>query len=438
MGKRSRRRGDAPEPDGAVKTEAQADEVKAGAEPTNGHGAPDEPGGPPAPSGGPPKGDLRLREALDFVEEADMLLALFRWTALTGEIPKPDDWMPREDWPHPDAVSNVFGSWTRFLEYSGLRDAPPVLRKRALDERESRLEGRARQLEREEKRAADLRRQLDVARRRRAEAEALRDERERGTAGLEQRIAAAERRAEDAEKRLADQRAALEQVTATPGDAMTEDWLRAHEAALAELEQVRQHRDELLERTEALEGELARQRTSIGELSALLGSGPEGEDGAATAAPDGDEEPESVLEAVRIARETLPHLAFTEAADESAADSPFRRPGEILDTLRKLDRLAELYADPGGFGRSLAQAAQEQGLTWRQGVSELARHRFPNDYVITHDGAKLELGPHVAIGSGSGAGFVARIYLHVADGSGGVPRGIYVGHVGRHLPDTTT
>ena len=52
--------------------------------------------------------------------------------------------------------------------------------------------------------------------------------------------------------------------------------------------------------------------------------------------------------------------------------------------------------------------------------------------------AKLELGPHVAIGSGSGAGFVARIYLHVADGSGQVPRGIYVGHVGRHLPDTTT
>jgi hypothetical protein len=50
----------------------------------------------------------------------------------------------------------------------------------------------------------------------------------------------------------------------------------------------------------------------------------------------------------------------------------------------------------------------------------------------------MELGPHVAIGSGSGAGFIARIYLHVADGSGDVPRGLYVGHVGRHLPDTTT
>ena len=141
---------------------------------------------------------------------------------------------------------------------------------------------------------------------------------------------------------------------------------------------------------------------------------------------------------MRIARETLPHLVFTESADESAADSPFRRPQEILDCLRKLDRLAELYADPAGFGASLLQAATEVGLNWRTGVSELARNRWPNAYTVSYDGHSLELGPHVAIGSGSGAGFVARIYLHVADGSGGVPRGLYVGHVGRHLPDTTT
>jgi hypothetical protein len=129
---------------------------------------------------------------------------------------------------------------------------------------------------------------------------------------------------------------------------------------------------------------------------------------------------------------------FTDAAEESAADSPFRRPQEILDTLRKLDRLGELYADPDGFGASLLQAAQEHGLNWRTGVSELARNRWPNAYTVSYDGHTLDLGPHVAIGSGSGAGFVARIYLHCADGSGGVPRGLYVGHVGRHLPDTTT
>src|SRR4051794_19110683 len=220
MGKRSRRRG---EPEG----DAAPDEPRQAAEPAEDGEAPQR--------GGPPKGDLRLREVMDFAEEADMLLALFRWTALTGEIPDPNDWLPREDWPHPDQVAHVFGSWSKFLEYSGLRDAPPVLRKRAQDEREARLDGRAKQLDREEKRAADLRRQLDVARRRRAEAEALRDEPDRRVAGLEQRLGAAERRAEEATASLAERRASAEQQAASGPAAVDDDWLRAHEATLAEL-----------------------------------------------------------------------------------------------------------------------------------------------------------------------------------------------------------
>src|SRR3954469_19293509 len=186
MGKRARRRGDTGEDSPASATDADG-------APGSGDRAQ-----PPGPQGGAPQGDVRLRQAMDYVEEADHLLALFRWTLLTGEIPRPEDWLPRDDWPHPDQVGHVFGSWNRFIEYSGLRDAPPLLRKRAQDEREARLDGRARQLEREETRAADLRRQLDVARRRRAEAESLRDEQDRRVAGLEQRLAAAENRAEEA------------------------------------------------------------------------------------------------------------------------------------------------------------------------------------------------------------------------------------------------
>ncbi|HEV2752455.1 MAG TPA: hypothetical protein VGV36_01330, partial [Solirubrobacteraceae bacterium] len=91
-----------------------------------------------------------------------------------------------------------------------------------------------------------------------------------------------------------------------------------------------------------------------------------------------------------------------------------------------------------GFGTSLGQAARDLGLTWKHGVSETARSRKPHAYEVTHDGHRLELGPHVAVGSGSGAGYVARIYLAVEDGTRGLPRGLYVGHVGRHLPDTTT
>jgi hypothetical protein len=161
-------------------------------------------------------------------------------------------------------------------------------------------------------------------------------------------------------------------------------------------------------------------------------------EGDATGAAAAETPPATVLEAVERAAERFGHLTFTRSAFESAADSPFRRPADILDALERLDRLGALYADPSGFGTSLAEAATSLGLTWRADVSELARNRHPDRYTAVHDGARLELGPHVAIGSGSGAGFIARIYLHVADGSGDVPRGLYVGHVGRHLPDTTT
>src|SRR3954452_21033439 len=205
MGKRSRRRGEvdeataAPPGDGAVQTGSARVDGKAEA--------------PEAPArGGAPQGDLRLRQAMDYVEEADMLLALFRWTVLTGDLPRPEDWMPRDEWPHPDAVGNVFGNWNKFLEYAGVKDAPPVLRKRSLDERETRLAGQARQLEREEKRMADMRRQLDVARRKRDEAEALRDEQARRVGELERRLAAAERLGEEAQERLVERREAAERA----------------------------------------------------------------------------------------------------------------------------------------------------------------------------------------------------------------------------------
>jgi hypothetical protein len=202
---------------------------------------------------------------------------------------------------------------------------------------------------------------------------------------------------------------------------------------------VRAHRDELLRALDELREQAEQNARAIARLSAALA---EAGGGGVPAAQDGgagrEDAPTSVLEAVERAAAQARALRFTQDARESAAGSPYRRPSDILDALRRLDRLAELYADPAGFGRSLAVAAQDLGLTWRQNVSDIARSRNPHAYSSTVDGHRVELGPHVAIGSGSGAGFVARIYLHVADGSGGVPRGIYVGHVGRHLPDSTT
>jgi hypothetical protein len=397
-----------------------------------------------APAGRPgrPKADARLREVSLLVEEADYLAHLYRWIVLVGEPPTAQDWLKTEDWPHPDIVVEVFGSWERFLAAAEIPDSSLLARLREADRQARDIEARERGLERELTRVEDLRRQADTARRRREAAEAERDEEARRAARLEREVERAEARAAQAEARLAERRQEAEHTAA--GSSLGEpsdEWLAAHEALLGELEAVRAHREDLLRQVEELGEAAERDRQAVARLStALTEAGGRADDGpadgetAAEAAPP----PATVLDAVERAARDAEHLTFTRSAFESAQDSPFRRPGDIVDALERLETLATLYADPSGFGTSLAEAAASLGLTWRSDVSELARSRHPDRYTAMHEGARLDLGPHVAIGSGSGAGFIARIYLHVADGSGEVPRGIYVGHVGRHLPDTTT
>jgi hypothetical protein len=390
---------------------------------------------------GRPKADARLREVSLLVEESDYLLHLYRWIVLAGEPPTAQDWLKTEEWPHPDVVIEVFGSWDRFLAAGEVPDSPLLARVRDAERQARDVEARERQLERELARVDDLRRQAETARSRREAAEVERDEEARRAQRLDAEVKRAEARAARAEDRLAERRQEAEQsVAGSTGGEPSDEWLAAHEALLGELEAVRGHREDLLRQVEELREGAERDRQAIARLSTTLaeaGGRAGDEDGGAEGDVAG-EPPGTVLEAVERAAERFGHLTFTRSAFESAADSPFRRPADILDTLERLDRLGALYADPSGFGTSLGEAATSLGLSWRPAVSELARSRHPDRYTAVHDGVRLDLGPHLAIGSGSGAGFIARIYLHVADGSGDVPRGLYVGHVGRHLPDTTT
>ena len=420
---------------------------RGGSTPRGGSGAPAGSAAEPAPAGqgrsgrpgrpGRPKADARLREVSLLVEEADYLAHLYRWIVLVGDPPSAQDWLKTEDWPHPDVVVEVFGSWDRFLAAAEVPESPLLARLREAERRARDMDARERSLERELSRVEDLRRQAETARRRREAAEVERDEEARRAIRLEAEVARAESRAANAEARLAERRQEAEQTAAesTAGEP-SDDWLTAHEALLGELEAVRTHREDLLRQVEEQREGAERDRQAIARLSTALAEA--GGRPLEDEAGDDAEPPATVLEAVERAAGRFEHLTFTRSAFESAADSPFRRPADILDALERLDRLGALYADPSGFGTSLAEAATGLGLTWRSDVSELARNRHPDRYTAVHDGARLDLGPHVAIGSGSGAGFIARIYLHVADGSGDVPRGLYVGHVGRHLPDTTT
>lgn len=152
-------------------------------------------------------------------------------------------------------------------------------------------------------------------------------------------------------------------------------------------------------------------------------------------------EVETVLEAVQEAQKRCKHLVFTERALETAEDSPFWRPDMVLADLIKLDKVAEAYERPEGIGQPVGQYAQDLGLDWRSGVGEVWYGIHPNDYHFTHEGHTLRVAEHVRVANGSGAQRCARVYCAFHPGSdadGDLPRGVYVGPVGRKLPDSTT
>jgi hypothetical protein len=110
------------------------------------------------------------------VEEADYLSHLYRWTLMTGEVPRAQDWLKREDWPHPDHVIDVFGSWEKFLSHAELPSSPLLAKVREAEATRRDLAAREKAIEREAGRAEDLRRQVETGAPRREAAEAERDE----------------------------------------------------------------------------------------------------------------------------------------------------------------------------------------------------------------------------------------------------------------------
>lgn len=400
----------------------------------------------------PAKGDAHwwggARDALDRLE---IIHAAWRFAGLNGFAPEPEDFDPDRGWPTAEEVEAVFGSWDKMLDESGLDGAifnlvveKALAAHEKLQAREKELELRAGKLEAEAKKIPELKRREEVARAKRDEAddaraaaEAARDAVARERDAAQARVAALE--AEVAELRAA--AAAAEDAPPAEGELLEE-----MERALADAAATEQARDELHERMERLRAEREQDRRAIAELTQLLArvdaEGGEAPDGAVAGDAAEETPPATVLEAVERAAAESKFLKFAPKAFETAAESPFRRPGLVLRTLRSLDDLAGRFAE-GDMGKSLVQAAAEHGITqYKHDIAETTRKRYEDDYSFFLDGPgspKLWVGPHIGLGSGSGAQFIARIYLHVADGSDpDVPRGIYVAVVGRHLPDTTT
>ncbi len=150
----------------------------------------------------------------------------------------------------------------------------------------------------------------------------------------------------------------------------------------------------------------------------------------------------TVSEAVELAAAHAEHLIYTERAFETARTAPYSEPQKLLRDLVALDRVAAAWAVEGGVGRPMRDIAVEQQLDWADDVSDAARGQHPHEYSFTHDGRTLWAGPHVRVANGRGLQRVCRIYMALVKGGeadlAGLPRGIYVGPVGRHLSDSTS
>jgi predicted nucleic acid-binding Zn-ribbon protein len=397
----------------------------------------------------PPQEELVYPDPLDLErvvgEDPDgkaawILLETYRWTVLHGEAPYDKVWDSRDGYPSTRDVVKAFGTWENLWELAGLYDSYHLRALDAADEeyeqvleerkalREDRLKAqreasRARkEAERLEDRLREMRRQVDKAK---EKADGATD----ALAAERARAERAERRAQDAERAVARRpAAAAEPVPAGGGDAEREAEL------LEELAGSERFADALTDQLHEAHDRIAEREREIGELRRALGRvGAEDEAPAGAEAP----EPATVLEAVELARDRCPHLVFAPRALESAADSPFGRPALILENLERLDDLAARYLE-GDIGGKVSELAFTLGLNWRGGISERTRTRHGKEYSFAYEGRTFELGPHVRIGSGQGAGAIARIYLALHPGDAELPRSVIVGHVGRHLPDSTT
>src|SRR5436305_2230555 len=98
-----------------------------------------------------------------YLAAAEIIAELYRWTALTGSPPAERDWLRDKQWPHPDVVVDLFGSWDDAIRDSGLDKFEPPPRANAdVEELRARLVSVERELQAERQSAE---RELRAARR---------------------------------------------------------------------------------------------------------------------------------------------------------------------------------------------------------------------------------------------------------------------------------
>src|SRR4051794_39283095 len=245
-----------------------------------------------------------------YLAAAEIIAEMYRWTALTGQPPTEREWLRDKQWPHPDVVVDLFGSWDDAMKDAGLDqyEAPP----RAdadTEELRARLAGLERELQGERQSGE---RELRSARR---AASRLEESERQARVDAERAQAIARAAREEAKRARADAVSSGQR-----GDTPTEG---GQGASAAEIDSLTERIIELEARAEHLADENERLRRALGQVREAMGTDADAAEPSADPDDLADGAPASVADAVRIASDRVEHLVLLPDAHESAEDSPF-------------------------------------------------------------------------------------------------------------------
>lgn len=149
--------------------------------------------------------------------------------------------------------------------------------------------------------------------------------------------------------------------------------------------------------------------------------------------------PTSLLEAVmRVEQEhDEEYIVFHPRAFDSAEDAPYG--GSLEEAYRALSDIATIARSyhEGVIGKDPKSAFAEKGWEYRPDVSDGAAGHNRSAYHLPWPpgvGEMRRLGPHIGVGGRGNAADTLRIYWF----RDSAKRRFVIGHIGRHLPDSTT
>ncbi|WP_200227264.1 hypothetical protein [Rubrivivax gelatinosus] len=143
-----------------------------------------------------------------------------------------------------------------------------------------------------------------------------------------------------------------------------------------------------------------------------------------------------VLDALHAARETAPHLHFTNTAFESAKESPYRQPDRVVQALDAINEVAAIWVKSLEIGTSvgsLRQHFKDRGFNYSDDVSRTSVGKWADEYSTTYEGNEYDIAPHITIGAKQADTCLSIHWAWDKD-----RKKALVAHVGRHKTNTKT